>query len=119
MAELDRQIRQEERGVDMAGVIGRENDRTFYVAQVFEATHSGRGDQACHGSSQVVHDHGAGETGRVAPRPFVVVLEPDLALGVGTLDGRGPRRRRQGKADRPRPAEESSRSGPRPGPRHQ
>ena len=90
----------------MAGVIGGENDRTFDVAQVFEPTHGGGGNQARGRSGQIVHDHGSGQASGVAARPIMVVLESDLALGIGPLHGGGPRRSGQREAYGPRPAEQ-------------
>ena len=99
VTEFERQVGEQQGGVDVADVIGGEDDRAFHVAQMLHPPHGGGGNEPCDRAGEVVHDHGAGQAGRVAPGPFVVVLEAELAFGIGAVNRGRPRRGGRGQAD--------------------
>ena len=103
VAEVDRQRGQEQGGVEVAGVVGGEDHRRLDVAEVLVSPRTVAGaSDAGRRPGHVVEDHGPRQAGRVAPRPVVVVVEADLALGCRPIDpGRPGRRRAEGSGRAP------------------
>ena len=84
------QAGQQERGVDVAGVVGGEDDRGLEVDQALLAPQLGRGHGPGQRPGHVVEHHGPGQAHRVAPRPGRVVVDAELGLGGRPGDRPGP-----------------------------
>ena len=63
VAELDRQRREQQGCVDVAGVVGGEDHGPLDVLQVLQPAHRRRRQQACRRPREVVHHHRASQTG--------------------------------------------------------
>ena len=96
VAEPHREGREQQRGVEVAGVVGGEDHRALDAGEMLHPAHRRRSEHAGGRAGHVVHHHGPGQPDRVAPRPVVVVVESDTAFGIGT----GHRRRPGGRAQR-------------------
>ena len=67
--EAERQAGEEQRSVDVAGVVGREDHRRFESAELVGPTDQRVGDEPGHRPGDVVEDHRPDQSHRIAPRP--------------------------------------------------